>query len=233
MLGGLSMTATLSRRNTAPKGGRDGGTRNALSSFIFRIIKGPWANWIILEALYTIDWCAVEWVQPCGCVCMTRLLPFTLLGEWAVFLRIIIKRIGAISLFQGSTDELWNALKVSAKVRAVGPGKAQRACFLTIFPRCVIPLIKRTEADIWRRHEKLSTRRKKMFPPESLTWWKMHETTTLTPGDNTKFPIPCPEREREFIEHVANRMKKDETNCKKKEADICAGSRHYNWFGFC
>lgn len=93
LLGGLSMTATWSKRNTRPKGGGDGGTGKALSSFIFRIIKGPWANWIILETLYAIDWYAVEWVQPCGCVCMTRLLPFTLLGKWAVFSRIIINAL--------------------------------------------------------------------------------------------------------------------------------------------
>ena len=41
MLGGLGVTATRSKRNTAPKGGGDGGTGKALSSFIFRIIKGP------------------------------------------------------------------------------------------------------------------------------------------------------------------------------------------------
>lgn len=89
MLGGLRVTATRSRRNKAPKGGKDRGAGKALSSFIFRIIEGPWTNWIILEALYTIDWYAVKWVQPCGCVCMTRLLPFRLPGERAVSLRII------------------------------------------------------------------------------------------------------------------------------------------------
>ena len=93
LLGGFSMTATRSKRNTRPKGGGDGGTGKTLSSFIFRIIKGPWANWIILEMLYAIDWYAVERVQPCGCVCMTRLLPFTLLGKWAVFSRIIINAL--------------------------------------------------------------------------------------------------------------------------------------------
>ncbi len=93
VLGRMRMTATRLKRNTAPKGGRDRGTRKALSSFIFSIIKGPWANWIILETLYTIDWYPVEWVQPCGCVCMTRLLPLRLLGEWAVFLWIIINAL--------------------------------------------------------------------------------------------------------------------------------------------
>lgn len=41
MLGGLSVTATWSKRNIAPKGSRDGGTEKVLSSFIFRTIKGP------------------------------------------------------------------------------------------------------------------------------------------------------------------------------------------------
>lgn len=39
MLGRLNLTATQSRMNTAPKGGRDGGTEKALSSFISRIIR--------------------------------------------------------------------------------------------------------------------------------------------------------------------------------------------------
>jgi len=60
MLGVFSMTVTWSERNTAPKGSRDGGSREALFFFIFRIIKGPRANWIILEALFRIDWCAAE-----------------------------------------------------------------------------------------------------------------------------------------------------------------------------
>lgn len=41
MLGGIRMTATRSKRNTAPKGDRDRGTEEALSSSIFGIIKGP------------------------------------------------------------------------------------------------------------------------------------------------------------------------------------------------
>lgn len=135
MLGGLSVTATWSKRNIAPKGSRDGGTEKVLSSFIFRIIKGPWTNWIILEPLYTMDLYAVEWVQPCGCVLMTRLLPFRLLGEWAVFLRIIINALEQSFSFTAPLMSCENCSRYQEK-RVYGctsQGPAHSNCFFFLF----------------------------------------------------------------------------------------------------
>ena len=91
MLVGLSMTATWSQRGITTEGDREWGNEKVLSPFIFRIIKGPWANWIIMDPLNTIDWNATDWVLPRARILMKILFLFRLLGRWAVFLWIIIK----------------------------------------------------------------------------------------------------------------------------------------------
>lgn len=150
VLGGLSMTATQSKRNTAPKGSRDRGKGKTVSSFIFRIIKGPRANYIILEALYTIDLCPAVWVQPCSFM-------------WAVGLEDDHERIGAISLFQVSSDELWNIFKVSGKVDAAGTH--------FFFHLSVIPVIKHVKVNAQEEGEIFKN---KCFLPEKLQAWNLN-----------------------------------------------------------
>lgn len=75
MLRVFSVTATCSNENPSPKGSRELCKGNAFVFIIFKIIKGPWANWIILKSLPTIDRCATEWEQPLRWAYLTR-LPF-------------------------------------------------------------------------------------------------------------------------------------------------------------
>lgn len=149
---------------------------------------------------------------------------FRLLGEWAVFLKIInaLER----SLIQGFLDEMWNAVKSVQSIRQNMCGWTSHCLvFQTHFHIFVIPLIKHYQSRRMAKHSQPTE--KYMLSPECLTWWKMHETTTLIPN----VLILCPQRKDKFIECIFNRVKRNSLNC-KKEADICPGSQSYQWFNF-
>ncbi len=115
MVGGLSVTAAQSRRNTAPKGGR----------------RGNWKGIILLYlqdhqgSLSQLDYSGGimhNWLVRCWVSAVLRMrvydktITFQIAGRVSSVFEDHHKCIGAVSPFHGSTDELWNVLKVSRKV---------------------------------------------------------------------------------------------------------------------
>lgn len=192
MLGGLSLTATRSRRNTAPKGGPRRGNWKGIILLYLQDHQGSLSQ-LDYSGGIIHNWLVRCWVNTALWMCVyDKIITFQNAG-WAVFLRIIINAL-ARSLFVTSGWTLQGPVNnLSAFCNSFDK---------TSQSRCMA-----------KSRNKLEKKNKFMKKNKCLTrfltlvrhlFFCVYETS----NDDSKFPIPCQQREREFIEHVVDRMKK-------------------------